>query len=162
MIKRVKATKVGDVFEVIISDTEKKYMQYIASDLTCLNSDVVRGFTKIYAINEKPKLEEIVSDKVDFYAHCDSRAGIKMETWTLYGNTDNVGDMKNLIFMVSRDNGAVLSDQWYIWHINEEMQWVSRESRLLRCANYGDVFPYKMIYERIKNGFFNMVYPRYE
>ena len=31
MIKRVKATKVGDVFEVKISDTEKKYMQYVAS-----------------------------------------------------------------------------------------------------------------------------------
>ena len=29
MIKRVKATKVGDVFEVNVSETEKKYMQYI-------------------------------------------------------------------------------------------------------------------------------------
>lgn len=162
MIKRVKATKVGDIFEVKISESEKKYMQYIASDLTCLNSDVVRGFSKAYPINEKPTLEEIVSDKVDFYAHCDSKAGIKMEKWTLYGNTDIVGDVKNIIFMVSRDNGSVLSDQWYIWHINEEMQWVSRNSKLLRSASYGGVFPHKMIYERIKNGFFNMVYPRYE
>ena len=46
MIKRVKATKVGDVFEVKISDTEKKYMQYIASDISQLNSDVVRCLKK--------------------------------------------------------------------------------------------------------------------
>ena len=162
MIKRVKATKVGDVFEVKISDTEKKYMQYIASDLTQLNSDVVRGFAKKYKIEEKPTLEEIVFDKVEFYAHCDSRHGIRMEKWTLYGNTYIVGDVKNIIFMVSRDKGSVLSDQWYIWHINEKMQWVSRNSKLLRSASYGGVFPHKMIYERIKNGFFNMVYPRYE
>lgn len=54
MIKRVKVTKIGDVFEVKFSDTEKKYMQYIASDLTCLNSDVVRGFSKVYTINVSP------------------------------------------------------------------------------------------------------------
>ena len=56
MIKRVKATKVGDVFEVKISDTQKKYMQYIASDLTQLNSDVLRIFKHIYQINETPTL----------------------------------------------------------------------------------------------------------
>ena len=54
MVKRVKATKIGDVFEVIISDTEKKYMQYVVSDLTQLNSDVVRVFSKIYLIHEEP------------------------------------------------------------------------------------------------------------
>lgn len=54
MLKRVKATKIGDVFEVIISDTEKKYMQYVVSDLTQLNSDVVRVFSKIYLIHEEP------------------------------------------------------------------------------------------------------------
>ena len=36
MIKRVKATKIGDVFEVKISDTEKRYMQYVISDTTNL------------------------------------------------------------------------------------------------------------------------------
>ena len=35
MIKRVKATKIGDVFEVKISDTEKRYMQYVVSDMNC-------------------------------------------------------------------------------------------------------------------------------
>ena len=34
MIKRVKATKIGDVFEVKISDNEKRYMQYVISNST--------------------------------------------------------------------------------------------------------------------------------
>lgn len=60
MIKRVKVTKIGDVFEVKISDTEKKYMQCIASDLTQLNSDVLRIFKHVYQINETPALEKLV------------------------------------------------------------------------------------------------------
>ena len=59
MIKRAKATNVGDIFEVKVSDIGKKYMQYIANDLSQLNSDVVRGFSKIYNIEAKPSLQEI-------------------------------------------------------------------------------------------------------
>ena len=110
MVKRVKATKIGDVFEVKISDTEKKYMQYIASDLTCLNSDVVRGFLKTYDIADKPSLDEIVSDDVDFYAHCDSRAGIKMEYWTLYGNNQDVGNVRNVTFRGTNEFGDRISE----------------------------------------------------
>ena len=162
MIKRVKATKVGDIFEVKISDTEKKYMQYIASDLTQLNSDVVRGFKKNYNVDTKPSIEEIVSDGVDFYAHCDSRHGIRMEYWTLYGNTQDVGNVQNAIFRCSDDHGDGISFRWYIWHINENTIRVENKDSRLRESYYGVVYPAKMIYERIKNGFFDMVYPRYE
>lgn len=44
-MKRV-LTKIGDVFEVKIDETSKKYFQYIANDMTQLNSDVIRGFKK--------------------------------------------------------------------------------------------------------------------
>ena len=118
MIKRVKATKVGDVFEVKISDTEKKYMQYIASGLTCLNSDVVRGFSKTYSVEEQPSLEEIISDNVDFYAQCDSRHGIRMEYWTLYGSIQGIGNVQDLIFRGTSDFRDKISHQWYIWYIN--------------------------------------------
>ncbi len=41
-------TKIGDVFSVPINDTEKRFMQLVAFDLTQLNSDVVRIFHKKY------------------------------------------------------------------------------------------------------------------
>lgn len=162
MIKRVKATKVGDVFEVKISDTEKKYMQYIASDLTQLNSDVVRGFAKIYNVNAKPSMEEIVSDEVDFYAHCDSRHGIRMEYWTLYGNIQDVGDIQKAIFRCSDDHGDGISFRWYIWHINENTVRVENKDSRLRESYYGVVYPVKMIFFRVQNGYFYGVTPRYE
>lgn len=162
MIKRVKATKVGDVFEVKISDTEKKYMQYVISDLTDLNSDIVRGFKKVYDICENPKIEDVVSDDVEFYAHCDSRYGIKIELWKLYGNSQNVGDPLSILFRDTSDHGNIISDSWYVWYPNGEHIHVPRNSKLLRNSHIGGVFPSKMIYERMKNGHFNMVYPRYE
>ena len=120
MIKRVKATKVGDVFEVKISDHEKKYMQYIVSDLTQLNSDVVRVFSKIYNIQDNPSLEEIINGEVQFYLHCVTKLGIKMGCWTLYGNTSEVGNYSNVVFRCSEDYGnpqVKVSYDWYVWHI---------------------------------------------
>lgn len=162
MIKRVKATKIGDVFEVKISDTEKKYMQYIASDLTCLNSDVVRGFMKTYNVDNKPSLEEIVSDEVDFYAHCDSRAGIKLEYWTLYGNSQNVGNVKDAIFRGTNDFGDKISHEWYIWHINEDFIHVNNDDPRLRRSNNGPVYSAKRILLRVKEGYFYGIEPRFE
>lgn len=47
MTKRVKSTKVGDIFEFVINSEEKRYLQYVISDMSQLNSDVVRVFKKI-------------------------------------------------------------------------------------------------------------------
>ena len=40
-------TKLGDIFCVKIDENNKKYFQYIANDLTQLNSDVIRAFKRI-------------------------------------------------------------------------------------------------------------------
>jgi len=52
-------TKLGDIFSVNVTENTKKYFQYIANDLTQLNSDVIRAFKKEYSINDKPELSEI-------------------------------------------------------------------------------------------------------
>ena len=74
-------TKVGDVFCVAIDDKYKKYLQYIASDLTQLNSDVVRVFNELYPINDVVNPSEVVNGTVDFYAHCSTSLGIKKGLW---------------------------------------------------------------------------------
>ncbi len=55
MIKRVR-TKIGDVFCVKVSESEKRYFQLIAYDLTQLNRDVIRAFKKVYDIDVNPSL----------------------------------------------------------------------------------------------------------
>lgn len=46
MALRIKATKIGDIFDFVISEIEKRYMQCVISDMTGLNSDVIRVFKK--------------------------------------------------------------------------------------------------------------------
>lgn len=89
-------TKIGDVFLVKIDGSSKKYFQYIVSDLTQLNSDVIRVFKKVYPINANPDLSEIVSREVEFYAHCVTKLGLKMGYWESIGNISDVGEIDHI------------------------------------------------------------------
>jgi hypothetical protein len=55
-----KNTTIGDIFSVKIDEHTQKFIQYIVSDMTQLNSDVIRVFKKIYPLDIKPNLEEIL------------------------------------------------------------------------------------------------------
>lgn len=151
MIKRVKATKIGDVFEVIISETEKRYMQYVVSDITNLNSDVIRVFKKKYSLTERPNIDNIVEDEVMFYAHCDSKQGIKMEFWTLYGNTNKVGNTDDIFFRITTDHGVEVSYQWYIWRVNQKYQYIGKLVGNQKKYDLGYVYTVKSILYMIIN-----------
>ncbi|MGK9123891.1 hypothetical protein M1D52_07210 [Olivibacter sp. SA151] len=119
-------TKIGDVFSVKIDDNKKKYFQYVVSDLTQLNSDVIRAFKKDYPINANPDLSEIVKGEVDFYAHCVTKLGLKMNLWEKVGNTDEVGNTTQILFRDTRDYGSKVGEEpirvsqnWYVWRIND-------------------------------------------
>ena len=165
MIKRVTATKVGDVFEVKISDHEKKYMQYIVSDLTQLNSDVVRVFSKIYNIQDNPSLEEIINGEVQFYLHCVTKLGIKMGCWTLYGNTSEVGNYSNVVFLCSEDYGnpqVKVSYDWYVWHINGDFIDVGKLPSRYYQSYLGIICSPQSTLDYIRTGEYQGVYPKYK
>src|SRR5467141_133069 len=61
--------KIGDVFAVKLDEHTQKFFQYIANDLTQLNSDVIRAFRQVYPIGVPIDLKLIVGDDVDFFAH---------------------------------------------------------------------------------------------
>lgn len=166
MTKRVKSTKVGDVFEVPISSTQKRYIQYIVSDLTQLNSDVIRAFKKVYDISDKPSLFNILSDDVDFFMHTTTKLGIKMELWSLYGNSDEKGDYRHVVFRDSYDLGnpqIKISERWFVWHINdEEFEYVGKITGEYRKSEMGLVFSPRGVVERLKGENYLGVYPRFE
>ena len=72
-------TKLGDVFSIKIDDKFKKYIQYIANDLTQLNSDVIKVFKETYSIKSTPDLSEVVKGDIDFYALSDNFDKFKKE-----------------------------------------------------------------------------------
>ena len=119
-------TKTGDVFSVKIDETQKKYFQLIAYDLTQLNSDVIRAFKTVYPDNLPPDLSEIVEGEVEFYAHCVAKAGVKLGLWEKVGSNKNVGDINHILFRNIEDYGkridgelVKISSDWYVWHIND-------------------------------------------
>ena len=75
MAKRI-VTKIGDIFSVTLDNGNSRFFQYIANDLTNLNSSVIRVFKKEYPKGYELNPEEVVSGDVDFYAHTVLRCGI--------------------------------------------------------------------------------------
>lgn len=156
-------TKIGDVFSVKIDDNSQKYFQYIVSDLTQLNSDVIRAFKKVYPIDANPDLHEIVKGEVDFYAHCITKLGIKMGYWERIGNIDDVGEL-NVLFRSCRDRAqqVKVSQDWWVWKVNEDQKQVGKLLGENQKSEIGSVIPPDSIVYRMQTGRYDFVYPEYE
>lgn len=120
-------TKKGDVFSVKIDGKYKKYFQYIANDLTQLNSDVIRAFKKSYPLESTPDPSQVVADDVDFYAHCVPKFGVKMGLWEKVGSSKDIGQLETILFRCTSDYGHKAGDEpirishnWYVWKIGDE------------------------------------------
>jgi hypothetical protein len=154
-------TKIGDVFFVKVNDNSKKYLQYIVSDFTQLNSDVIRAFKKTYPIDANPDLSEIVKGEVEFYAHCVTKWGIKLGYWENVGNIADVGAF-DVLFRSSGDNPQTkVSQNWWVWKINEEQKKVGKLVGENQKAEVGSIIPPDSIVHRMKTGEYDFVYPAY-
>jgi hypothetical protein len=160
-------TKIGDIFCVKLDDRTKQYFQYVANDLTQLNSDVVRVFKKTYPIDSKPNLAEIVGDDVAFYAHCVTNLGVKMGVWEKIGKVPFDGEV-NALFRGTNDYGhklgeepVKLSSNWYVWKINEEFRRVGKLEGDNQKSEIGVVVNPFDIVHRMRTGEYDFVYPGY-
>jgi hypothetical protein len=122
MLKRIKNTNIGDIFSASINEYQKRHFQYIVSDLSQLNSDVIRVFKRIYSVGENPDISVIVKDEIDFYAHCITKSGLKKEMWSRVGNISDVGDVCNIYFKGKGDCSVMnnVQNDWYIYKVNND------------------------------------------
>jgi hypothetical protein len=162
-MKRI-TTKIGDVFSVPLDDSSKKYFQYVANDLTQLNSSVIRAFKANYPIDSSPDVLEVVTGEVDFYAHVVLRWGVKMELWRKVGNVPFSGQLP-VLFRGSNDDGNLsirLSRNWYVWRIGEETRHVGELVGDYRKAEIGSVVPAPSVVHRMRTGEYDFAYPKFE
>jgi hypothetical protein len=163
-------TKIGDVFSINTDENHKKYFQLIAFDLTQLNSDVIKAFKKVYPIDVNPNLSEIVNGEVEFYAHCVTKWGLKMNLWQKAGNTVEIGSTTHILFKDTNDYGVWIegepiriSQKWYVWHINDDtFTNVGKLTGENRKAEIGVVINPNSIVHRIKTGKYDFFYPDFE
>jgi hypothetical protein len=163
-------SKIGDVLSVKVNDNHKKYLQLIAFDLTQLNSDVIRAFKKTYSSDEDPELSEIIKDDVEFYAHCVTKFGLKLNFWQMVGNISEIGNTTHILFRDTNDYGVrrgtepiKISQNWYVWKINDDdFKNVGKLEGENRKAEIGIVISPDSIVHRMQTGKYDFVYPDFE
>ncbi len=163
-MRRKKHVK-GDIFVVYLENNRKKYFQYLTNDLIQLNSEVIKVFKKDFHKDETPDLIELVNkSEIDFYAHCILKFGVKLNFWKMVGNCET--NMKQeILFRSSSDDGNLqvkVSNNWWVWKINEEQKYVGVLNGENRKAEIGSVIPPDSIVHKMQYGEYDFVYPRYE
>ena len=156
MAKRI-ITKIGDVFCVEIDNEHKSYFQYVANDMTMLNSSVIRVFSRVYPSDYNPVMESIINDNVSFYAHTILRNGILYNAWYKVGNHRDVGNTSDISFRWFDEldfSGITKSYNWSVWKINGKEQFIGEVSEAYRNIDLGIVFSYNNIVNKIKTGKF--------
>ncbi|MCW3122410.1 MAG: hypothetical protein JWQ38_1902 [Flavipsychrobacter sp.] len=154
-------TKIGDIFSIKIDSHSKKYIQYIISDATQLNSDVIRVFRTKYPIESIPDLKEVAKGEVEFCVHCVTKLGITLGYWQTEGNVNDVGGTEGILFRDSSDYGKKItfSDNWWLWTINQDQRFVGKLFGENRKAEIGIVVSPDSIVHRIKTGEYDFAYP---
>lgn len=162
--KRI-VTKIGYIFCVEFKDNTKGYFQYVANDMTQLNSSVIRAFKSHYPKSADINIDDIVNDDIDFYAHTILRLGLENNAWYKFGKSQEIGesDLKNAIFGCTYQHD-LFSDRiievdpltnWAIWHINEPRNIIGiLPEYLYNVVQEGSVLPYKLIVDRMESGYF--------
>ena len=142
----------------------QKYFQFIHLDMTQLNSEVIRAFTKSYDLNEDPVIDEIVKDKIDFHAHTMIRSGYKMGLYSKKGSS--IPDLTEEVIWRQADHDGNLNSEickkWFTWRSNTAMKSYDGELKGLRSTEDASVHNPIDVVERIKNGKFLYVLPRFE
>ena len=139
------AKKIGDIFRVPLGDGRIRFFQFIAKDESNLNADVICVYKRHYNAIDKPLIEEIVNDSIDFYAYTLINLGVKSSIWGKYGscpiNTDRVS---SIVFRDSLDYGHYpgrhfVSNKWVVWRINGPRVFVGKLPKEYHNAYIGMV-----------------------
>ena len=151
-------TKIGDIFRVPLGDGRIRFFQFIAKDESNLNADVICVYKRHYNAIDKPLIDEIVNDSIDFYAYTLINLGVKSSIWGKYGscpiNTDRVS---SIVFRDSLDYGkypkqTIVSKQWVVWRINGPRLFVGELPKQYYSSDVGGVYAPEHIIYRLKTG----------
>ena len=165
MAKRI-VTKIGNVFCAEFEDF-KRYFQYIANDLTQLNSSVIRVFRRHYPLDYKPVIDDIVKDEVQFYAHTILRRGIELGGWYKVGKSAEIGgaELSKVVFGYTINhtynyytyeiNDVDPLTNWHIWHVNGEFTGIGKlPEKYHSVLELGGVYQFESIRFRMKYGYY--------
>lgn len=167
MAKRI-VTKIGDIFCVELDDGYKSYFQYIANDMTQLNSSVIRAFVGRYPMDYQPDMDKLVKSEVAFYAHTVLRIGLVGDHWYKVGKSKDLGLDELASAWFVGESSTVYNpetdkfddvdplEHFYVWHCNESHIPIGKMTPEISespMTTNGSVLSWFRIVERIKYGY---------
>jgi Immunity protein 26 len=155
--------RIGDVFEVALGNGQVGYFQYVAVDMSQLQSAVIRAFARLYDEGNRQDLAAIVANKVSFHAHVLLKSGYTLKIWHKVGNAPAPTEI-DVLFRNSGDYGnpeIKISKDWYVWRINEPFRHVGALTPEYQSAEIGVVKAPQEIAARMLTGRYKFVYPGY-
>ena len=144
--------KIGNIYEVKLGDGEYAYFQYLGEDSSQLYGDVIRVFESRYL--QRPSIETIVSDGVEFYIHTFLRFGVKTGFWEKIGYSDEIGRL-DIEFKVDRSYCLASEEDknsdcyWKVWVFNKPCRFAGKLPKKYHSANEGSVYPPSLVVEQI-------------
>ena len=158
-MKRIRL-KIGDIFEVPLENGTKRYFQFLGLDINQLNGETIRVFAKSYGKDEHPTVEEIVNDDVDFCSHVFIKNGIRDEVWSKYANSEMLGNVKKIRFMMYNEADDLYPESWYVWGIYfKRYREFKRLPRRFKNAYWGPLFQPSNIICKLTKGRFIPAFP---
>ena len=152
--KRAPATHIGDIFEITLPGDRKRYMQFIIVDSSQMGAWGVRVFKTDYSMEDKPSVDVIVKDSVDFY--CNTRAigqGILFGLWSFYGKSADLGNLDAMVFRTFDRGIPGLNPQgWRVWKASQKVRHYRVLPRKYLKADDGGMFPPIWVLYRIISG----------
>ena len=122
-------------------------------------------FKEVYCIDANPNLSEVIKGEVEFYAHCVLKWGIELGYWEKVGKVADVGKVV-VLFRGTNDYGrklgeepVLISNNWYVWKINEDRKKVGELVGENQKAEIGLVVNAKNIVHRMRTGTYSFEYP---
>lgn len=152
--KRAPATHIGDIFEITLPGDRKRYMQFIIVDSSQMGAWGVRVFKTDYSMEDKPSVDVIVKDSVDFY--CNTRAigqGILFGLWSFYGKSADIGNLDAMVFRTFDRGIPGLNPQgWRVWKASQKVRHYRVLPRKYLKADNGGMLPPIWVLYRIISG----------
>lgn len=146
--------KIGGIYEVVLGDGRAAFFQHICNDATQLGSAVIRVFSSILPVGEKPDLPKLPDSGVMFHAHVFVKAGIVLKMWRKIGHLPPPSDT-DIVFRSSRDYGVnpvEVSNDWEVWRTNQPRTRVGRLPEKFFDTEIGVVKAPQEIIKRILTG----------
>ncbi len=156
--------KIGDVFEIPLSDGRKAYGQYVFQN----NGPIIRIFNYFTSGVEQPSLQKIdTSDLIFPPVHVGLHGAIKQKVWKIIGELPTNDyiykgflNHSEVLPMPKDRTDPVKIQSWALWNGEKYIELGEKLPKQYDDYESGAIYPPDMIVERIETGFDMFEYPK--